>query len=477
MKSPRILIFSLALTLCGAGLWNGKSEAEDKLDLLIKSVPHVRQKPDFCGEACVEMILAKKGHKFSQDQVFALSGVDPKLGRGMISRDLAKTLKKLGFITGPGWYKVKSDGTAEITAQWDAMIADLAKGVPSIVCMHYDDQAKTTEHFRLILGYNKKTDKLIYHEPAERRGAYLKMSRTQFLKLWPLKYSEKAWTLIRFQLGGAVTLPKLKKAIDWTPAQLSQHFMKLKKRIPSGAKFQTLVEGPFVVLGDESATTVRRRSKNTVRWAVNHLKKLYFDKNPEAIIDVWLFKNKKSYEKNVWAIWKDKPGTPFGYYTPTHRALIMNISTGGGTLVHEIVHPFIESNFPDCPDWFNEGLASLYEQCGERNGKIAGFTNWRLAGLQEAIKGKKLPRFKTLLSTSRTEFYDEDLGTNYSQARYLCYYLQENDLLIKFYKRFKKTVKKDPTGMDSLRFVLNTKDLPGFQKHWEKWVMALKYPR
>ena len=24
----------------------------------------------------------------------------------------------------------------------------------------------------------------------------------------------------------------------------------------------------------------------------------------------------------------------------------MNISTGGGTLVHEIVHPFIEANFP-----------------------------------------------------------------------------------------------------------------------------------
>ena len=48
----------------------------------------------------------------------------------------------------------------------------------------------------------------------------------------------------------------------------------------------------------------------------------------------------------------------------------MNISTGGGTLVHEIVHPFIQSNFPNCPSWFNEGLGSLYEQCRERNGKI-----------------------------------------------------------------------------------------------------------
>jgi len=28
-------------------------------------------------------------------------------------------------------------------------------------------------------------------------------------------------------------------------------------------------------------------------------------------------------------------------------------------LVHEIVHPFMRANFPECPAWFNEGLASL----------------------------------------------------------------------------------------------------------------------
>ena len=30
-------------------------------DALIKDVPHVAQKPDFCGEACVEMVLKKLG--------------------------------------------------------------------------------------------------------------------------------------------------------------------------------------------------------------------------------------------------------------------------------------------------------------------------------------------------------------------------------------------------------------------------------
>ena len=107
----------------------------------------------------------------------------------------------------------------------------------------------------------------------------------------------------------------------------------------------------------------------------------------------------------------------------------MNISTGGGTLVHEIVHPFVAANFPNCPAWFNEGLGSLYEQSGEVEGEIHGFTNWRLPRLQEAIRKGKLASFKTLCHTTDTEFYEKDRGTNYAQARYLCYYLQQKDLL------------------------------------------------
>src|SRR5215475_7770750 len=49
---------------------------------LIRGVPHVRQKPDFCGEACAEMVLAWQGRSGTQDDVFDLSGIDPALGRG-----------------------------------------------------------------------------------------------------------------------------------------------------------------------------------------------------------------------------------------------------------------------------------------------------------------------------------------------------------------------------------------------------------
>ncbi|MFN2511252.1 MAG: hypothetical protein ABR568_07380 [Pyrinomonadaceae bacterium] len=151
----------------------------------------------------------------------------------------------------------------------------------------------------------------------------------------------------------------------------------------------------------------------------------------------------------------------------------MNIGTGGGTLVHEIVHPFMEANFPACPPWLNEGLGSLYEQSGEEDGHIHGYTNWRLPGLQKAIRAGNVPSFKTLLAMDSNAFYNEDKGVNYGQSRYLLYYLQQNGLLVKFYQEFHGQQKADPTGYKSLQKVLSETDMDAFQKKWEKFVLGL----
>src|SRR5437773_1911764 len=96
----------------------------------------------------------------------------------------------------------------------------------------------------------------------------------------------------------------------------------------------------------------------------------------------------------------------------------------------------MEANVPDCPPWINEGLASLFEQSGERDGHIRGETNWRLPGLQAAIRGGRVPPFSALTSAGAHAFYDEDPGTNYGQARYLFYYLQEKGLLNAYWRRY-----------------------------------------
>jgi hypothetical protein len=269
----------------------------------------------------------------------------------------------------------------------------------------------------------------------------------------------------------------------FTDADFARHVELLKRETKkklavSGsrttAEFSFVIQRPFVVAGDESRQAVQEHAEATVKWAVDRLKQDFFPNDPKEILNVWLFKDAASYQKHAALLFGDKPTTPYGYYSSTHKALIMNISTGGGTLVHEIVHPFMEANFPACPPWLNEGLGSLYEQCGDVKGHIHGFTNWRLPGLQAAIRSKQVPPFKELLTMDSNAFYNEDKGVNYAQARYLCYYLQERGLLVKFYREFHARQKEDPSGFKTLQHVLGEADMDAFKTKWEKYVLTLR---
>ena len=465
----------LAVLLISAFLVQTSHAAEKYASVRIDNVPHVEQKPDFCGEACAEMYLRKLGHKISQDDIYNLSGLDPVKGRGCHTAELNLALTTVGFQTGGVGYRVPAGSASAMTAQWAKLHAGLLKGVPSIICMRTGKTKNATEHFRLILGYDAAKKEVIYHEPAESPGSYHRMKLKKLLDLWPLKYGAKTWSVIRIELkAGRIKAPK--RSEGFTDADYAQHIMKLKEKIPSD-RFTTIIQKPFVVIGDESAARVAHRAKYTVKWSTGRLKQMYFRKDPSDIIDVWLFKDNASYRKHTWEIFADKPDTPYGYSSSKHKALIMNIGTGGGTLVHEIVHPFIDTNFPDCPAWLNEGLGSLYEQSSGKGNDIVGLTNWRLAGLQKAIRNNQVPSFKTLTATSSHEFYEEDPGTNYSQARYLCYYLQEKGLLTKFYHAFYAARAKDPTGYRTLQSVLGKKDMIAFKKDWEKYVLKLRFGR
>lgn len=275
-------------------------------------------------------------------------------------------------------------------------------------------------------------------------------------------------------LADPASRPATATARPVTDGDYDRHVARLRRRLSD--EFTIVVRPPFVVIGDESPAAVRRWASGTVGWAVDKLKAEYFHRDPDHIIDVWLFKDETSYERNAERLFGRVPTTPYGYYSPADRALVMNIATGGGTLVHEIVHPFVAANFPGCPAWLNEGLGSLYEQSAERDGRIVGLTNWRLAGLQRAIRAEGLKTFRDLLATTDTAFYDDDHGHHYAQARYLCYYLQERGLLTKFVRAFMVDHAADPTGFDTLRRTLGEADMSAFQANWERFVLRLRFP-
>lgn len=259
-------------------------------------------------------------------------------------------------------------------------------------------------------------------------------------------------------------------AAEPSAAELKERSAALETRL-AGQGFTVVVEPPFVVIGDEAPATVKHHATGILHWSIQLLEAEYFKARPKKLIEIWLFKNENSFRRGAKKFFGDDPDTPYGYYSSEHDAMVMNIGPGAGTLVHEVVHPYVEANFPAAPAWFNEGLASLYERPSEKKGHIVGLPNWRLPNLKRQIGDKTLPELTRMLGTSRDEFYNAAFDA-YAYARYLMLYLQEQGKLTEFYQKF-STDKADPTGRAALEAVLGEK-LETFEPKWRKWAAELK---
>lgn len=425
----------------------------------LPNVPHVKQKPDYCGEACVEMALKHFGRPGTQDDVFKLSGTPPEENRGAWTRELKTAVEAAGFEPGQVWYEARASAPeAAMTEQLNEALSDLRAGYPSIFCMRYSTAPNTTEHFRLLVGYEDRGNTLVFEDPAI-DASPLELTRAKLFELWPLKYDASKWTLIRLRL----------KPTD----PFATHVAATKAKYGKALNDLTyVIEPPFVVWGDKSAGKPDTR---TVRWSIKQLEAEYFERRPDGTYDIFLFDGAESYERHAKQMFGEEPGTPYGYASSQHHALVMNIATGGGTLVHELVHPYLAANFAGPPTWLNEGLASLYEQSSERDGRIIGLTNWRLAGLQAALKRGPILPFAKLVTTSDAQFRDADEGLHYAQARYLMQYLQEEGLLHRFIHRALELQAEDPTAARALRETLGPKRWQSLDTTWRKWVMTLNF--
>jgi hypothetical protein len=242
-----------------------------------------------------------------------------------------------------------------------------------------------------------------------------------------------------------------------------------------GPEFKVGLEPPFVVAGDSPQADLNEQVA-TLRWAIKKLKQDFFTMDPTRPIDVYLFRDAESYERNVQALFHVEPVSRYGWYSDDLSALIMNIGTGGGTLVHELVHAFMVANFPSCPPWFNEGLGALFERPSELDGRIQGFPNWRQPILQTAIRERRTIPFHALFQLDGSGFYGAGLDVHYAEARYLLYWVQLKDALPTFYREFLAHRADDPTGEATLGRVLGEPDLEALQRRWEKWALALGPP-
>ncbi len=259
---------------------------------------------------------------------------------------------------------------------------------------------------------------------------------------------------------------------DTLPLDYDTRLNELKKS--AGEEFIFVKDSYFLIVSNLSEAETNKIIDNTINKAVGCFYNDYFETKPTDVTVIFLFKDDASYRYWAKKLYDDTDLSRFGYYKPGSKTMLMNISTGTGTLVHEMTHALVRYDFVNIPAWFNEGLGSLYERCSLQDNVILGYVNWRLPRLREALADGSYTSLENLMKTTDDEFYGDKSDLNYAEARYLCMYMQEKGLLRKFYKSFKNGYDNDRSGIATIEKIFG-KDLNSIDKEYVLWARTLKY--
>ena len=243
-----------------------------------------------------------------------------------------------------------------------------------------------------------------------------------------------------------------------------------------GKHTATALAGGVFLLASPAGKRALAGPLDVTRRALEALFNGRFGKRPARAISVLLFPEARSYSAHCKRRYGRPCTSPYGFYVHTERRIVMNVGLGVGTLTHELVHPIVETDFPNAPTWLNEGIASLYEQFSmPRKGEIHGWKNWRHPRLIQGLRSKSERRIASpaaLFSMSDATFRGDREDLNYATARYFCQWLDDKRLLWAFYQRYRDTHATDPSGVTAFTQVVG-KSPKDVDAEWARWVHAL----
>lgn len=140
------------------------------------AVPFVKQFPDFCGEACVEMAAAYYGVLLPQRQVHRVSGL--RGPRGVHADELETTLQRLGLPHEKRYWRPRISAEAlgqpsqpDYAADRAHLMAAIDLGHPVLLGVWADPSDKQHaqswdfDHFVLLIGYDRMRQVFFIHDP------------------------------------------------------------------------------------------------------------------------------------------------------------------------------------------------------------------------------------------------------------------------------------------------------------------------
>jgi hypothetical protein len=241
-----------------------------------------------------------------------------------------------------------------------------------------------------------------------------------------------------------------------------------------GTQFVSIVHTPFVIVGDLDSARLERVYRETIVPARRALAIAFFDRAPDQPVTIVLLSGDDAYERCAFALEGRRRAAYAGYYERKERRLLVNLDTGEGTLAHELTHALAHVDFPEMPEWFDEGLASLFEEArfSEDRLHITGRGNWRSRDLLPALRDGTLRPLEALISEARVRTDRQAL--DYAHSRYFCLYLQQRGVLEAFYRKFRLAVGSDPTGLKTLHIVFGVTDLSSVDTDFRAWALAFE---
>lgn len=236
-----------------------------------------------------------------------------------------------------------------------------------------------------------------------------------------------------------------------------------------------LVRTPFVIAGDSSESELDRLYATAIQPVTEALWRTYFDQRPDRPVVIVALRNETSYRNVARILDGYEPSAYAGYTQRGQRRIVLNAGTGAGTLTHELAHVLALFDFPEMPEWFDEGLAALHEEAefAPDGLTMIGRPNWRSRLLRESLTTEDLPSLSRVIRTP--SFRGEGENLNYALVRSFCLYLQERGLLAHFYRKFRMAVDDDPSGLLTLCELLGVTSHADIDRDFRAWLA--KQPR
>lgn len=236
-------------------------------------------------------------------------------------------------------------------------------------------------------------------------------------------------------------------------AQADEVVQATRKMVP---KFDVQVFGRFVIATStgENVETLKKTALYLERY-LGFLKREYAIALPDTFITLYLVKTTDELSRLAEQLHGLKVGNAtFGYSFRDDMSLLAAVpgGFGPGTLMHELFHLTVRSQFGDIPQWLDEGLASLYEVSAFSGDQVKGIANWRGPVLRK-LESKR-PTLRQLIARDWFAFEQLDLtrdlarddgldmdrppaaamAASLATARYFALYLQEGGKLQAIYQ-------------------------------------------